>query len=522
MSASDTATPEAGPNPAHGSRRWLGLAVISLPTVLIALDNSVLFLAGPQLAADLRPGSAQMLWVLDIYGFMIAGFLVTMGGLADRIGPRRLMLMGAVGFGVASVLAAYSTSAEMLVVARALLGVAAATLMPSSLVMVRLLFVDPKERTLAIGVWTACFSGGTILGPVVGGVLLEWFWWGSVFLIGVPVMLLLLLLGPAVLPGVRDQGGGRLDPLSVVLSLGAILPFIYGLKQLAEEGLAAVPLAAIAIGVTLGVVFVRRQRRLESPVLDVGLFTTKAFSAALGVLLIAMAVLGGVYLYVTQYLQLVAELSPLWAGLWMVPAAGAEMIVAVLAPLIARRLRPAHVAAAGLLVTVAGLLVLTGVGGGAGLGLLVTGAVLIHVGVAPMMVLSTDIVVATAPPGKAGSAGSMLETSGEFGVAFGVAALGSVGTYVYRRQFADEVPAGVDAATAEAGQNTLATATVVADGLPADAAADFLAAARDAFAAGLQTVAGISAVIIAALAVVALTMLRKVPPSGHTDADDLS
>ncbi|MBM7787038.1 MFS transporter [Tenggerimyces flavus] len=497
-------------------RRWLGLAVLALPILLLALDNSVLFLAGPQLAADLRPSGPQLLWILDVYGFLIAGFLVTMGGLADRIGARRLILVGAVAFGALSILGAYSTSAEMLIVSRALLGVAAATLMPASLVLVRQLFTDPRERGLAFGIWTACFSGGTVLGPVVGGALLESFWWGSVFLLGVPVMVLLLVLGPIVLPEVRNANTtSRIDLVSVALSLGTVLPAIYGLKQLAEEGPRPIALLAIAAGLILGWRFVRRQRRLDNPLLDVRLFASRSFCAALGMLLVAMMVLAGGYLYIAQYLQLVDGLSPLRAGLWMMPAALSEMAVAVLAPLLARRLRPAYVAAAGLAVTAVGLAVIAGVGGGTGLGFLIAGAVLVHIGAAPTMVLSTDIVVASAPPEKAGSAGSMLETSGEFGVAVGIAALGALGTFVYRDRLVDTMPAGLDEQAAEASQDTLASATEVAERLPADTGPALLDAAREAFVDGMQTVAGITAVVVAALAVVAVVLLRRIEPTNQ-------
>ncbi len=214
-----------------GRREWIGLAVLTLPTLLLALDESVLFLALPRLGSDLAPSSAQLLWIMDIYGFMIAGFLVTMGTLGDRIGRRRLLLLGAAGFGVASVVAAYSTSPEMLIVTRALLGIAGATLMPSTLALISNMFRDPQQRSLAIGGWMAAFTGGFMIGPLIGGTLLEHFWWGSVFLMGVPVMALLLAVGPVLLPEYRAAEAGRLDLVSVALSLAAILPVIYGLKQ---------------------------------------------------------------------------------------------------------------------------------------------------------------------------------------------------------------------------------------------------------------------------------------------------
>ena len=227
------------------------------------MDLTVLNLAVPQLSADLKPSSAQLLWIIDIYGFLVAGSLITMGTLGDRIGRRRLLLIGAAAFGVASVLAAFSTSAEMLIATRALLGIAGATLAPSTLSLIRNMFLDPQQRTVAIGVWITSYSVGAAIGPLVGGVLLEYFWWGSVFLIGVPVMVLLLVLGPLLLPEYRDPDAGRLDLVSAALSLAAVLAVIYGLKQIAEDGLGWLP--ALAIVGRPG-----RRRRLRAPAADAG------------------------------------------------------------------------------------------------------------------------------------------------------------------------------------------------------------------------------------------------------------
>lgn len=501
-------------------RGWLGLAVLVLPILLIALDNSVLFLATPHLAADLRPGPLELLWILDIYGFMIAGLLVTMGGLADRIGSRRLLMIGAAAFGLASVLAAYAPSAELLIAARALLGVAGATMMPSTLSLVSSLFRDPRQRGLAIGIWTAFFSGGTIVGPIVGGALLESYWWGSVFLLGVPVMVLLLVAAPILLPESRRRASVPLDLTSVLLSLAAMLPLVYGLKELAKDGLAPAPVLAIVVGAGAGALFVRRQLRLEHPLLDMALFRNRAFSTGLFVLLTGMAIIGGLYLFFTQYLQLVVELSPLRAGLWMVPAAVGEMAIAVVTPLIARRVRPAYVVGTGLATSALGLLLISRIGVGTELLVLVTAVTIVFIGTSPMIVLNTDLVVAAAPPGKGGSAASMLETSGELGVAIGVAAFGSIGGAVYRDQLTDSLPSGVDPQAATSIGESLHGATVAARGLPSGSAGPVLESAREAFGTSLQVVAGVGALLAIGLAVLAISVLRNVRPDREAEPDE--
>ncbi|MGC7098356.1 MFS transporter [Amycolatopsis lurida] len=413
-----------------GPREWLGLAVLVLPTALLSMDATVLYLALPSLAADLAPSPGQLLWISDAYGFLVAGFLVTMGTLGDRIGRRRLLLIGAAAFLVTSVLAAFAPTAGLLIVARGLLGIAGATLMPSTLALIGSMFRDPRQRGAAIGLWSAGLSGGVALGPIAGGLLLEWFWWGSVFLLAVPVMVLLLLTGPVLLPEHRDPEPGKLDLASVALSLAAVLPVVYGIKHLAEGGSALPSGLALALGAGAGVVFLRRQRRLSVPLIDLKLFAARPFRNALVVLLGALACVAGVYLFAALYLQQEAALSPIEAGLWLVPSAAAMVLTSVAAPALTRRMPVHRVLAWSLVVAALGFLVLAWT---AGIAPLVIGLVLIYLGLGPVMALSTDIVVSAAPPDRAGAASALSETSVEFGLAFGVAVLGSVGTFVQSR-----------------------------------------------------------------------------------------
>jgi DHA2 family multidrug resistance protein-like MFS transporter len=474
-----------------------------------------MLLALPHLSADLGASSTQQLWIMDVYGFMLSGFLITMGTLGDRIGRRKLLLIGATAFGLASVSAAYSTSPEMLIAARAVLGIAGATLAPSTLALISNMFRDPRQRAVAISVWLVCFMSGAAIGPLVGGAMLENFWWGSVFLLGVPVMVLLLALGPVLLPEYRDASAGRLDLPSVALSLATILPVIYGLKELAKDGWRPLPVAAIAVGTAVGVVFARRQRALAHPLLDLRLFTNRAFSTALGSMLSGTMLMGAIMLFITQHLQLVEGLSPLHAGLWMLPAVATSITSFLVSPLLARRIRPAYLIGAGLVISVFGLLVITRVDAVSGPRALATGFALINLGAGPLVTLATDLIVGSAPPEKAGSAASMNETSGEFGFALGIATLGSIGTAIYRTQVSGAIPSDVPTAAAGAARDTLAGATAAAANLPDPLASALLAPAREAFTSGMHAAATISAVLLAVVAVLVVALLRQVRPSGE-------
>jgi MFS transporter, DHA2 family, multidrug resistance protein len=508
------------PDPARraGRHEWIGLGVLALATMLYSIDLTVLHLAVPSLTADLQPSSAQLLWIVDVYGFLLAGSLITMGTLGDRIGRRRLLLIGAATFGVASVLAAFSTSPEMLIAARALLGVAGATLAPSTLSLIRTMFLDARQRTVAIGVWITSFSAGAVVGPPLGGVLLEFFWWGSVFLMAVPVMALLLVLGPILLPEYRDPEARRFDLPSAALSLAAVLAGIYGLKQIVQDGLGWLPAAAILAGFVLGLVFVQRQRRLADPLIDLRLFRLPAFSASLIVYSLATFVGFAVFLFIFQYLQLVLGLSPLEAALWSMPSFGAFIVGSMLTPPLVRRIRLAYVMGAGLVLSAVGYLVLlTQISGDSPLAVLVATTVVFSLGEAPVFTLTNDLIIGAAPPERAGAAAAISETGSELGGALGIAILGSIGIALYRGQVDDGIPEGVPPEQATAARDTLGGAVAAGDELPAPLADELLAAARDAFTLGMQVTALTSAVIAAATAVLVVVFLRHVR-SGSEEA----
>ncbi len=502
-------------------REWIGLAVLTLAALVYAMDLTVLNLAVPRISAELRPSSAQLLWIIDIYGFLVAGLLITMGTLGDRIGRRKLLLGGAVGFALASLLAAFSQSSEMLIASRAVMGIAGATIAPSTLSLIFTMFRDEKQRSTAIGFWIAAYSAGGAIGPVLGGILLEFFWWGSVFLIGVPVMGLLLLLGPRALPEYKDPKARRLDLLSAGMSLFAILAVVFGLKEVAQDGIELLPVAAILVGLFIGFLFVRRQLHLESPIIDVRLFRNRAFSASLGTYLLGIFVVVGYFLFIAQYLQLILGLSPIEAAVWSLPSAAGFIVGSIAAPRIIHRFRPSVVMGTGMAIAAVGTAVLLGlrVDGEGGILLITLASIVISLGLAPVITLATELIVGSAPPEQAGAATGMSETGGELGGALGIALLGSLGTAVYRSGIGESLPAGIPAEAADAARDTLGAALEIAATLPAELGAALASAASTAFVDAIHFVAAVAAVGAILTAVGAAFALRSVPARPDSAAE---
>ncbi len=501
-----------------GRREWIGLAVLALPCLVYSMDLTVLHLAVPQLSADLRPSSAQLLWIIDIYGFIVAGSLITMGTLGDRIGRRRLLFAGAVAFAVGSLAAAFSPTSETLIVSRALLGFAGATLAPSTLSLIRNMFLDPRQRTTAVAVWVTSFSVGGAIGPIVGGVLLEFFWWGSVFLINIPVMLLLLALGPFLLPEYRDPEAGRPDVPSALLSLVAILLVIFGLKEFAGHGIGVLPVASVLAGIALGWVFVRRQQRLDDPLVDLALFRARGFSAALATYGSGMLVMFGGFLFLPQYLQLVLGLSPLEAGIWTLPWAFGFIVGSMVTPKIAQRVRHGVIIAVGLLLASVGFALFTRLQADSSPAAIILGSVLFSLGLAPLFTLTIDLIVGSAPPERAGAASAISETSAEFSGAFGIALYGSIGAAIYRRAMDGAGLEGIPAEATQAARDTLGAAVAAAGTLPSPLDARLLGVAHEAFLDGLHLTSAISAVGGVVLAGFVVVALRGVRPASEGTA----
>ncbi|WP_410613952.1 MFS transporter [Amycolatopsis sp. lyj-109] len=464
-----------------GRREWLGLAVLVLPTLLVAMDMTSLFLALPQLSADLGASSTEQLWITDSYGFVVAGFVITMGTLGDRIGRRRLLLAGGGAFGLLSIVAAFSTGPVMLIVVRAALGVAGATLMPSTLALITNMFRDEKQRGTAISIWATCQFAGGAAGPVFAGFLLQHFSWGSVFLVAVPAVAVLLVAGPLLLPEFRAPAAGRLDLPGVALSLAAVLLIVFGLKQLATGSL-LLPVAAIAAGTLLGTVFARRQLTTASPLLDLRLFRNRPFTAVLVALVFAGVAMAGVGLLVTQYLQSVLGHSPLVSALLFAPMGLGVAAGTMTAPALTRFVTPVTAIAGGLVVSAAGSLLLAVADG---LVPVVVGITVLTLGTGPLFALGIGLVVGAVPPERAGSAASMADTGNYLGGSLGMALIGLTAAAVSHGVF----PAGT---------------TLAADVTRPEVAEQ----AKEAFTTALNVTGVIAAVLFAGLALLVTTMRR--------------
>ncbi|WP_329149675.1 MFS transporter [Streptomyces niveus] len=504
-----------------GRREWTALAVLSLPAMLITLDNTVLHLAVPHLNASLNPSGLQLLWAVDIYSFLIASLLIVAGTLGDRIGRRRLLLIGAVGFGVASLLTAFSSSAEMLIVSRALLGIAGATLTPSSMSLIRNLFHDARQRTVALSVWITCFLVGGAIGPLVGGVMLEHFWWGSVFLLSVPAMVLLLILGPVLLPEYRDPRPGTIDFASMGLLVLSLLASVYGLKKLAVEGIAAIPSLILLAGLALGVWFVVRQRGLTHPLLDMGLFRERTFSASLGGMGLALFAMSGSQFFIAQYLQMVVGLSPLEAGLASLPGSLGGVAGSLFAPVALRWMRAAYVMTGGLVIAAAGFVVLAQAGADGGPATVMVALGLLNIGVSPTVVLGTDMMINSAPPEKAGAVSAISDTSHELGLGLGIAVLGSLGGAIYSDRVSGELPAGLPEGAAASIRDSIGNAVDEISRLPEGLGTAALDVAREAFTHGLVLVSVVCGVLTVLTAFMTLG-LRRVPAAVGTGESEES
>ncbi|VXB00636.1 MFS transporter, DHA2 family, multidrug resistance protein [Microbacterium sp. 8M] len=494
--------------PRVGARGWAALVVLMLPVLLVSVDNTVLSFALPEISTALRPSGIEQLWIIDAYPLVLAGLLVTMGTLGDRFGRRRLLLIGATGFALISALAAFAPTAGLLIAARAALGFFGAMLMPSTLSLLRSIFRNRDQRRLAIAVWAAGFSAGSALGPIVGGVLLEHFAWGSVFLVAVPVLIPLLILAPILVPESRDPNPGRIDPISIVMSMATMVPVVYAIKEFAVHGVTPIVVLLVVLGVGVGVLFVRRQLRAQTPMLDMALFRRGMFSGAILVNLLSVIALVGFLYYVSQHLQLVLGLTPVQAGLALILGMALMIVAGLVVVPIARRVRPQALVPAALAFSLAGYLVAAFTTHAHGVAPLIVAFGLLGIGIGAAETVSNELILAAAPPEKAGAASAVSETAYELGAVLGTTILGGIITAFYRNALV--IPEGVPGALADRARETLAGALSAAEQLPETLGAALRDAAADAFGAGVMVTSLIGGVlVIGAATIAALTLGRR-------------
>jgi len=503
----------ASNGPRAPRRAWLALVVLMLPVLLVSVDNTVLSFALPEISRDLAPTAAQQLWIVDAYPLVLAGLLVAMGSLGDRFGRRRLLLIGSAGFGLVSVAAAFAPTAELLILARAALGFFGAMLMPSTLSLLRSVFTEREQRRLAIAIWATGFAAGSALGPIVGGVLLEHFAWGSVFLLAVPVLLPLMVLLPVLVRESRDPAPGPIDVASILLSLAAMIPMVFGIKSLATDGPLGSGIPVILVGVVFAWLFVRRQFRRPQPMLDVRLFRRGAFGGAVAVNLLSVIALVGFLYFVSQHLQLIAGLSPVQAGLALTPGLAAMIAAGLVVVPVAKRVAARVVVPVALTLSAIAYLVIALTAGSGALAPVVLAFALLGVGIGAAETVSNELVLSNAPAAKAGAASAVSETAYELGAVLGTAILGSILTAHYRATLV--LPASLTPAEGAAARETLAGAFETAERLPGAVGASLEASAGHAFDSGVMVTSLIGvALMVGAAAIAAMTLGRGAKRAG--------
>jgi MFS transporter, DHA2 family, multidrug resistance protein len=485
-------------------RAWAALAVLLLPVLLIAVDNTILAFALPSIAQEFRPAATTQLWIVDVYSLVLATLLVAMGSLGDRIGRRRMLMIGATGFALVSAAAAFAPSAGYLVAARAVLGFFGAMLMPSTLSLIRNIFEDASARRLAIAIWASFFTAGSALGPIVGGVLLEHFHWGAVFLVAVPILLPLLIFAPRLVPESRDPNPGPLDPMSVVLSLTTMLPLVWAIKSGAHDGLSWMVGAALVVTVASAMLFVRRQNRSATPMIDIKLFGYAPFASSILANFLSIVGLIGFIFFVSQHLQLVLGLSPLAAGLVTLPGAVLSMVAGIGVVRLVRWFAPHALVVTGLVLVSVGFGMILLFRHDLTVAAVVASFIVLEIGVGISQTITNDTIVSSVPPAKAGAASAVSETAYELGAVVGTAILGTIFTAFYRANV--QVPQGLSAGQTADAAESIGGATAVAHQLPPEVADTLLDSAKVAFDSGIAPTAIIAGLLtLVAAVVVALT-----------------
>ncbi|SCY92130.1 MFS transporter, DHA2 family, multidrug resistance protein [Streptomyces sp. 136MFCol5.1] len=510
---------------ADGANRWVVLVVLCLSLLLVALDATVLHVAVPAVTEDLRPSAVGLLWIVDAYPLVCASLLILFGTLGDRVGRRRILLLGYALFAVASAVAAMADSPGVLIAARALLGVGGAMIMPATLSILRQVFPDRRERAVAIGVWTAVAAVGAATGPVIGGFLVEHFWWGSVFLINIPLMALILPIGRLLLPESRGSDDGPWDVSGALMAAAGVLGVVLGVKRAGTgEGVFVLAtLVPLFLGGALIVAFVRRQKRRTHPLIDIGMFARPAFSTAVGCIVLAMLALVGLELIAVQYLQLVLGLSPLETGLRLLPLTFAAMAAGATGSYTLRRVGPRRMVGWGFVLTAASVLLLTLMGQHDRPGLLTVSFVVLGFGLQSTLFGAYESMLSEAPADRAGGAAAIGETSYQLGAGMGIALLGSVMNAAYTPGLAKLSGAGVPAEASTAASHSLGEAYQVASRLGGPLGQVLRTTARHAFVNGLHVTLLVSAglLLLGALAALRLPRVMECPPRVLCDPHDV-
>ncbi|WP_267421674.1 MULTISPECIES: MFS transporter [unclassified Curtobacterium] len=492
---------------ASRARRFLALAVLMLPVLLISVDNTILSFALPSIARALHPDATTQLWIVDAYPLVLAGLLVVMGSIGDRIGRRRILVVGATGFAAMSVAAAFATDAWMLVAARVAMGVFGAMLMPATLSIIRNVFPDAGERRMALAVWSTMFAAGNALGPLVGGALLAHFHWGSVFLVAVPILVVMLAAVPFCVPESRDRNPGPVDVVSMLLSLGTLAPIAWAIKSIVHPEERGLAVAMVAVGVLCGITFVRRQLRTRTPMLDLRLFRSTAFTGSVLMNMAAMFSLTGFLFFIAQHLQLVAGLDPFASGIVLIPGSVLTIVAGIVAVPIVARVAPRWVVSVALLFSAAAYGLVAVLGHHASIAALAFAFVLLGIGIGASETVTNDLIISTAPADKSGAASAVSETAYEIGAVLGTAILGTILAAAYRAHVV--VPGGLSSTSHTAAQETLGGAVSAANELGGTAGQVLLESARAAFDSGVTITAGVAAVLMVVAAAGAVVMLRR-------------
>ncbi len=496
-------------------KRWWALAVLMLPVLLVSVDNTVLAFAVPKISAALQPTGNQLLWLVDIYPLVLAGLLVPMGSMGDRFGRRKALLIGGTGFTIFSLAAAFMPDPSLVVFARAAMGFFGAMIMPATLSLIRNIFEDAKERRLAIAIWAAAFSGGSAIGPILGGFLLEHFYWGSVFIMAVPFLLPMLILAPILVPESRDPQPGPIDPVAIVLVMLTMTPLVYGIKHTATAGFDGASVTTFAVAIVAGWLFVRRMLRKTTPMLDVRLFARPDFTGAIMANLLSFFSLVGFLYFISQHFQLVSGYGPMMAGLMLLPGTVVTMAAGLVAVKLVQRFAPRTVVTGGLLFNAVGYAVVMWAGSqGSDLGL-VLAFVLVGAGVGMAETIANDLVISAVPPHKAGAASAISETAYETGAVLGTAILGSILNAAYRAHLVIPDEAATPAREASDGTNllqaageTLGGAVRAGEQIGGAVGSELITNAQHAFDSGVLITSAIAIVLMLFAAVLSWRTLR--------------